>query len=327
MGHCGLHSPGIGWVVKGLEQPVAWLCSRVDGWIPFFEHNRARNKSGNSRNKCGNLRNKRGKSRNGVQCGFRFWSAQLRAICWHWPVAFIPQELYINQYVDVEIVSFDQCVFGLLSPSGIPVRKRTFFLTNHPVVKSTFRNRYCQQNHEHRQCQGYENGHRVSKFCERYPPMLVAILTSKCASRHNAMHFFDISTYKSAPRPPVLTLLTSKCASRHNGVHFFDISTSKSAPRPSVFNTFYFQMCFAPQRRALFQHLNFQNCSEPKFLTHFTSKCASRHNAVHFFNISTSKSGPILRCFVPFHFEIGFAPQRRATFHLSSPQMSLQPPL
>ena len=39
-----------------------------------------------------------------------------------------------------------------------------------------------------------------------------------------------------------------------------------------------------------------------QFLTHFTSKSASRHNAVHFFNISTSKSGPTLRCFVPFHF-------------------------
>ena len=49
-----------------------------------------------------------------------------------------------------------------------------------------------------------------------------------------------------------LTLLTSKCASRHNGVHFFNISTSKSGPNPSVFNTFYFQMCFAPQRRAIF---------------------------------------------------------------------------
>ena len=45
----------------------------------------------------------------------------------------------------------------------------------------------------------------------------------------------------------------------------------------------------------------------PQFLTHFTSKSASRHNAKHFFNISTSKSGPILRRFVPFHFEIGFA--------------------
>jgi len=32
-----------------------------------------------------------------------------------------------------------------------------------------------------------------------------------------------------------------------------------------------------------------------QFLTHFTSKSSSRHNAVHFFNISTSKSGPTLR--------------------------------
>ena len=60
----------------------------------------------------------------------------------------------------------------------------------------------------------------------------------------------------------VLYIFTWKCASRHNGVHFFDISTSKSGPRPSVFNTFDFQMCFAPQRRALFRHLNFQKWSE-----------------------------------------------------------------
>ena len=30
----------------------------------------------------------------------------------------------------------------------------------------------------------------------------------------------------------VFNLLTSKCASRHNGVHFFDISSSKSALNP-----------------------------------------------------------------------------------------------
>ena len=74
-------------------------------------------------------------------------------------------------------------------------------------------------------------------------------------------------------------------------------------------------MCFAPQRRALFRHLNFQNWSEPlvfltfwlrnvlrattactfstsqlpkvvrdrQFLTLLTSKCASRHNSVQFF--------------------------------------------
>ena len=53
-----------------------------------------------------------------------------------------------------------------------------------------------------------------------------------------------------------LTLLTSKCASRHNCVHFFDISTSKSAPTLVCFAPFDFKMCFAPQRRALFEHLN-----------------------------------------------------------------------
>ena len=93
-------------------------------------------------------------------------------------------------------------------------------------------------------------------------PQFLTLLTSKCASRHNAVHFFDISASKSAPSRHFLTLLTSKCAARHNGVHFFDISTSKSGPRPSVFNTFDFQMCCAPQRRALFRHLNFKKCSE-----------------------------------------------------------------
>ena len=47
------------------------------------------------------------------------------------------------------------------------------------------------------------------------------ILTSKCASRHNGVHFFDISTSKSGPRRCILYILTSKCASRHNGVQFF----------------------------------------------------------------------------------------------------------
>ena len=76
-----------------------------------------------------------------------------------------------------------------------------------------------------------------------------------------SVYFFDILTSKKAQNPQFFTLLTSKCASRHNGVHFF-ISTSKSAPRPPVFNTFDLEMCFAPQWRALFRHLNFQKWSE-----------------------------------------------------------------
>ena len=160
-----------------------------------------------------------------------------------------------------------------------------------------------------------------------------------------------------------------------------DISTSKSGANMSCFSHFDFEMCFAPQRRALFRHLNFQKWSEngvfctfwlwnvlrattacpfrhlkfqkwsengvfctfwlwnvlrattactfwtsqlPKVLrtwgvfSFFTCKCASRHNGMHFFDISTSKSGPELVCFVHFDFEMCFAPQRRAIFHLSS---------
>ena len=113
----------------------------------------------------------------------------------------------------------------------------------------------------------------------------------------------------------VLYILTSKCASRHNSVHFFNISTCKSGPRMVCFVHFDFKMCFAPQRRALFRHLNFQKWSEngvfctfwlqnvlrattactfstsqlPKVVRTWcvlyilTSTCASRYNGLHFF--------------------------------------------
>ena len=60
----------------------------------------------------------------------------------------------------------------------------------------------------------------------------------------------------------------------------------------------------------------------PSVFNILSSKCASRHNGVHFFDISTSKSGPELVCFVHFDLEICLAPQRRATFHLSSGQLA-----
>ena len=113
----------------------------------------------------------------------------------------------------------------------------------------------------------------------------------------------------------VLYMFTWKCASRHNGVHFFDISTSKSGPDLVCFVHFHLEMCFAPQRRALFRHLNFQKWSGPGVFCTFslgnvlrattactfstsqlpkvvrgwcvlyilTWKCASRYNGVQFF--------------------------------------------
>ena len=181
----------------------------------------------------------------------------------------------------------------------------------------------------------------------------------------NVLRATTACTFSTSQLPKVvrawcaLYILTSKCASRHNGVHFFDISTSKSGPSMVCFVHFDLEMCFAPQRRALFRHLNFQKWSENgvfctfwlgnvlrattaytffnistsksgpelRCFVHFDCKCASRHNGVHFFNISTSKSGPELRCFVHFDLQMCFAPQRRAIFHLSSGQLAPHPPL
>ena len=75
------------------------------------------------------------------------------------------------------------------------------------------------------------------------------ILTSKCASRHNGVHFFNISTAKSGPE--LVRFVHFDFAP--NGVHFFDILTSKSGPTAGV------------------------------FLYILTSKCASRHNDVQLF--------------------------------------------
>ena len=103
-----------------------------------------------------------------------------------------------------------------------------------------------------------------------------------------------------------------------------DISTSKSGPNPWCFVHFDFEMCFAPQRRALFRHRNFQKWSEHGVLCTFWLGHVLRATTVcNFFDISTSKSGPALVCFVHFDFEMCFAPQRRSLFlHLNFQEWS-----
>ena len=49
-----------------------------------------------------------------------------------------------------------------------------------------------------------------------------------------------------------------------------------NSPRLACFKHFYFQMCFAPQRCALFRHLNFQKCSEPDSFSQFWLRNALR---------------------------------------------------
>ena len=63
-------------------------------------------------------------------------------------------------------------------------------------------------------------------------------------------------------------ILTLKCAFRHSGVQFCDIVTSKNASDLTFFAHFHLKMCFSPQRRTIFQHVNFQKWSRiVSFLT------------------------------------------------------------
>ena len=106
---------------------------------------------------------------------------------------------------------------------------------------------------------------------QKWPKPLVFfnILTWKCASYTTACAFSTSYLPKVVRSWCVLYMFISKCASRHNGVHFFDIATSKSGPNVVCLVHFDLEMCFAPQRRTLFQHLNFQKCSETQVFCTF----------------------------------------------------------
>ena len=181
----------------------------------------------------------------------------------------------------------------------------------------------------------------------------------------NVLFATAADNYSTAERPKVLrrlqffNILTSKCVFRHSRVHFFDWWRAKSASKLMCFVHFHLKICFSPQQRAIFRHLNFKKCSEtvsflafslqnllfataacnfstselPKvlrdrqFFSIFTSKSAFRHSSVQFFDIWTSKSGPKLTCFVHFDLQMCFSPQRRAIFDFSSEHRPPHPPL
>ena len=125
--------------------------------------------------------------------------------------------------------------------------------------------------------------HRFLTFYKTLTFWYVLLVFSKV---HNPLR---LPRETASERPKVVRacgafhILTSTCASRHNGVHFFDISTSKSGPELVCFVHFDLEMCFAPQRRALFRHLNFQKWSEPLvFLTFWLGNVLRTTTACNF---------------------------------------------
>ena len=139
------------------------------------------------------------------------------------------------------------------------------------------------------------------------------ISKSKCTKHTSAFWLGNVlrattaCTFSTSQLPKVvrhwcvLYILTWKCALRHNGVHFFDIATSKSGPTLVCFVHFDLEMCFAPQRRALFRHRNFQKWSDTPVSDHFWKlrcrKSARRCGAKHISKSKCTKHtsvGPLL---------------------------------
>ena len=131
----------------------------------------------------------------------------------------------------------------------------------------------------------------------------------------------------------ILYILTWKCASRHSGVQFFHIWTWKSGPRPSVSYDFDLKMCFSPQRRAIFPHLNLKKWSETVSFLRFWLENVLLATAAC--NFSTSLLPKVVRtcaqCMqlerVAFYLKMCFALQRRASLHVFSQQPPPRPPL
>ena len=116
---------------------------------------------------------------------------------------------------------------------------------------------------------------KPSRFAHFWQDAQSRAPVKKCPEPFSFLHFWlrnvlratTACTFSTSQLPKVVRswcsfyVLTSKCASHHNGMHFFDISTSKSGPELVWFLHFDFEMCFAPHRRVLCRHRNFQKWS------------------------------------------------------------------
>ena len=87
----------------------------------------------------------------------------------------------VGRWKGVFEVVFDQCMTGLVSPKGTPIKKRTRLLTNIPHVCRAFACRQCDGSHDHVICQDSEDGHKLSQWAQEYPKEMIDLFASAIA--------------------------------------------------------------------------------------------------------------------------------------------------
>ena len=158
---------------------------------------------------------------------------------------------------------------------------------------------------------GAPEGRRVGSLKRRVRSQLVRWDMKKCTPLWREAHFQvkmdktleDRTTFGSCDVEKVHAVVARSTFGRQNvqntatSDHFWKLRCWKSARR-----------CGAKRilKSKCAKHRNLGPLLEVEMLKKCTplwpSKCASRHNGVHFFDIATSKSGPTLVCFV--HFDL-----------------------
>ena len=122
-------------------------------------------------------------------------------------------------------------------------------------------------------CRSSANAPRLPSFLELLQNPHVLLTFGKV---QNPLHLPSKSTSKSSKvvrACGVFNILTWKCASRHNCVHFFNISTSKSAPNVVCFVHFNLEMCFARETLKFQKWSDFvasRNNGVQLFISHLT---------------------------------------------------------
>lgn len=90
-----------------------------------------------------------------------------------WSITLLKEKMHTDQ---TYTVLFDQCAVGLKSPLGAPMKKRTRLWTNSPGICQVFSSKQCNCTVEHRRIEGSEGGFKLSKWAQKYPPMMVKCL-------------------------------------------------------------------------------------------------------------------------------------------------------
>ena len=131
-------------------------------------------------------------------------------------------------------------------------------------------------------CQGTRSDIWTSKSAP-YPSVFLHFWLLNVLRATTACTFSTSQLPKAVRHWGVLYIFTSKCASCHNGVHFFDISTAKRSDT-EVFCTFWLRNVLRATTACTFSTSQLPTMLwNPGVLYILTCTCASRHNGVQFF--------------------------------------------